>query len=144
MNDRPTAAELVAAARHYLEAELIPTLADPRLRFQTLVAANVLATAEREWATEEEHLLEEWRLLAEVLSFPGMPPQRLAELKKAVREGNQTLCERIRSGLFDAPAVFLALARQLRRTVERKLEVANPRYLAGFQFEPGERGASAP
>ena len=45
MNDRPTAAELLAAARQFLEAELIPTLGDARLRFQTLVAANVLAIA---------------------------------------------------------------------------------------------------
>src|SRR5690242_14430603 len=48
MNDRPTAAELVFAVREHLEGELIPTLADPRLRFQTLVAANVLRIVERE------------------------------------------------------------------------------------------------
>jgi hypothetical protein len=141
VNDRPTAAELVTAARHYLEAELIPTLADQRLRFQTLVAANVLAIAEREWSTEEEHLLEEWRLLAEVLNLPETAPQRLADLEQAVRDGNEALCQRIRHGDFDASAVFLALARQLRRTVERKLEVANPRYLAGFGVQPGERKA---
>jgi hypothetical protein len=141
MNDRPTAAELVAAARHYLETELIPTLPDQRLRFQTLVAANVLAIAEREWSTEEEHLREEWRLLAEVLNLPGTAPQRLADLKQAVRDGNESLCKRIRQGDFDASTVFLALARQLRRTVERKLEVANPRYLASFGVQPGERKA---
>jgi hypothetical protein len=140
MNDRPTAAELVAAARHYLETELIPTLTDQRLRFQTLVAANVLGIAEREWATEAEHLLEEWRLLAEVLNLPGTPPERLADLQQEVRNWNGALCERIRQGDFDGPAVFLALARQLRRTVERKLEVANPRYLAGFRAESGARG----
>ena len=138
MNDRPTAAELLAAARQFLEAELIPTLGDARLRFQTLVAANVLAIAERELLTEEEHLREEWRFLAEVLSLAGAAPQRLPELRQAVFAGNHSLCERIRRGDFDDPSGFVALARQLRRMVERKLEVANPRYLAGFRSNAGQ------
>jgi Domain of unknown function (DUF6285) len=60
VHDRPTAAELVAAVRGFLEAELLPALADARLRFQALVAANVLGVAERELALEEQHLAEEW------------------------------------------------------------------------------------
>ena len=43
MNDRPTAAELLDAVRHFLETDLLPGLADARQRFQTLIAANVLA-----------------------------------------------------------------------------------------------------
>src|SRR5207302_6017650 len=69
MNDRPTAVELVAAARQYLERELIPTLSDARLRFQTLVAANVLSIVERELQTEEDHLLQERQWLAELLEL---------------------------------------------------------------------------
>ncbi len=132
MNDRPTAAELVAAVRHYLEAELMPTLSDARLRFQTLVAANVLAMVERELLVEEQHLSEEWHWLADVLAL-GPAPQRLAELRQAVREANHRLCERIRRGDYDEPARWGALAAQLRRSVVRKLEIANPRYLASFQ-----------
>jgi hypothetical protein len=52
MNDRPTAQELIEAARLYLEKELLPALSDARLRFQTLVAANVLSVAGRELAGE--------------------------------------------------------------------------------------------
>src|SRR5437660_590953 len=137
MNDRPTAPELVAAARQFLEAELIPTLTDARLRYQTLVAANVLAIVEREWATEEEHLREEWQFLAELRNVLGNAPQRLQDLERDVREMNQSLCERIRRGEFDDPSGLLALARQLRRTVERKLEVANPRSLAAFRTDAG-------
>ena len=48
MSDRPTAAQLVAAARDFLERELLPTLEDERLRFRTRVAANALAIACRE------------------------------------------------------------------------------------------------
>ena len=46
--DRPTAAELATAVREFLEAEILPTLADHRLRFRTLVAMNALSIVERE------------------------------------------------------------------------------------------------
>ena len=133
MNDRPTAAELLAAARHFLETELIPTLSDQRLRFQTLVAANVLAIAQRELATEEDRLLAEWNWLADLLPLDRPAPDRLAALRIAVREANDRLCDSIRRGDFDAPPRFASLAAQLRRRVEEKLEVANPRYLASFR-----------
>src|SRR5687767_58451 len=121
MHDRPTAAELVAATRQYLESELIPTLSDARLRFQTLVAANVLSIVERELLVEERHLVEE---------LQGPRPESLAALRQAVRDENEALCARIRNGEFDEPERFRELLSQLRRGVERKLEVANPRYLA--------------
>jgi len=129
MTDRPTAAELVEAVRLFLEGDLLPTLTDARLRFQTLIAANVLAIVSRELPTEENLLREEWQLLAEVLGTVAPEPASLAGLREAVREANVRLCERIRAGEFDEPGRFHALARQLRRTVVRKLEVANPRYL---------------
>ncbi|MSO95688.1 MAG: hypothetical protein EXQ81_07825 [Thermoleophilia bacterium] len=46
--DRPTAAELAAAVREFLEAEILPMLDDHRLRFRTLVAMNALSIVERE------------------------------------------------------------------------------------------------
>jgi hypothetical protein len=133
MNDRPSAAELIAATRHFLEVELIPTLTDPRLRFQTLVATNVLSIAERELATEEEQLREEWQRLGELGESRDAMPERLAPLRQAVRRQQEQLCRQTRRGEFDEPARFRALCRLLRQNVERKLEVANPRYLAGFQ-----------
>jgi hypothetical protein len=136
MNDRPTAAELIAATRQFLESELIPTLTDARLRFQTLVAANVLSIVERELHAEEEHLLGEWQRLAELLKLNREAPQRLAALRQGVREANEELCRRIRQGTFDERPCFLALSRQLRQIVERKLEIANPRYLASFHSSP--------
>jgi hypothetical protein len=132
MNDRPTVTELLEAARHFLEIELIPTLGDARLRFQTLITANVLAIVERELLAEEEHLASEWQLLADLLQWQDAPPERLSVLRQAVRQGNVELCGRIRSGAFDQPARFREAAAALRQLVVRKLEVANPRYLAGF------------
>jgi hypothetical protein len=130
MHDRPTPAELIDAVRRFLETELLPALGDARLRFQTLVAANALAIAGRELPLEEEHLREEWVRLRALLDLPEGPPATLAELRRAVRQGNEQLCARIRNGEFDDPQSFATLAQQLRYTVLRKLQVANPRYLA--------------
>src|SRR5205823_3675344 len=46
MADRPGAAELAEAVREFLEAEVLPTVGDARLRFRVLVAANALAIAQ--------------------------------------------------------------------------------------------------
>src|SRR5262245_6393480 len=136
MHDRPTAAELLSAVQHFLETELLPTLSDARLRFQTLVAANVLAVAERE--VEVQHLREEWQWLSGPLLLTQPGPDATAELRRAVRVANVQMCSEIRKGHFDAQEEFLILLRALRTGVVRKLEVANPRYLA---TQTGERGA---
>jgi Domain of unknown function (DUF6285) len=133
MNDRPSAAELVDAVRHYLDADLLPTLTDARQRFQALVAANVLAIAGRELAGEEAQLVEEWGLLAGLLGAGGPRPEGLAALRQAVRQANARLCERIRAGDFDGPADFRGASGVIKELVVRKLEVANPRYLASFR-----------
>jgi hypothetical protein len=132
MNDRPTAAELLAAARQFLERELLPTTSDARLRYQGLVAANVLAIVERELTLAEEHLAWEWRWLASLFGW-GEPPASAAALAAAVSAGNALLCEHIRGGAFDAPDRFRELAGPLRRVVAHKLQVANPRYLAAVE-----------
>ena len=125
MNDRPTAAELIDAVRRHLEAEVLPALADARLKFQTLVAANVLAIAGRELAAEEAMLREEWAALIGTEA----PPERRDDLRRAVYEANVAVCGRIRAGAFDEPNAFRDLAQRLRPLVEHKLSVANPRYL---------------
>jgi len=49
VSDRPAAGELATAVREYLEAEILPVVADDhRLRFRTLVAMNALTIVERE------------------------------------------------------------------------------------------------
>ncbi len=138
MHDRPTAPELVAAARHFLETELLPTLGDARLRFQTLVAANVLAIAERELAAKDSHLRDElaW-LMVELGSVPPAP-EGTAALDGTVRHGNAELCRRIRAGRYDDAAAAARLRRVLRGFVEQKLEVANPRYLASVSGTTGK------
>jgi hypothetical protein len=62
VSDRPSAHELAAAVREFLESELLPTLDDHRLRFRTLVAMNALGIVERECAppdppSDDDHAL---------------------------------------------------------------------------------------
>ncbi|MFG1707268.1 DUF6285 domain-containing protein [Nonomuraea sp. M3C6] len=109
-HDVPTAAQLVAAVRDFLQTDVLPAV-EGRVRFHTRVAINVLGMVEREIelgpAQGEEHA----RRLAEL----GVADD--AELAAAIREGR----------IEDGPALTAALE----RAVRAKLAVANPGYLAG-------------
>jgi hypothetical protein len=102
-------------------------LTDPRLRFQTLVAAHVLGIAERELPVEEEDLRWELAWLSDVLGDAIAPAVTLAGLRQQVREGNRRLCVSIRQGDFDAEPAYRQLGVKLREVVSRKLRVANPK-----------------
>ena len=133
MFDHPTAAELIAAAREHIEQHVLPALAEPRLRFQTLVAANVLAIAERELAQGELALVAAWVRLGILLNQQATTPPAGAALRAAVHEQEQALCAAIRAGDFDAAPRQAQLLAHLRATAAAELAAANPRYLARVQ-----------
>jgi hypothetical protein len=128
MQDRPTASELLAAVRAFLEQDVVPAF-DGRRRFHALVAANVLAVVERELAGEERQLLGEWRRLAALLGARGDEPVRLELLRDGVRALDADLARRIRAGEADDGPFGEAVRRHLRATVVEKLRVTNPRFL---------------
>lgn len=107
-HDVPTAAQLVAAVRDFLESDVLPAV-EGRTRFHTRVAINVLGMVEREIelgpAQAEEH--------AARLAALGVADD--AELAAAVRDGR----------LPDDHALVTALE----QAVRAKLEVANPAHL---------------
>ena len=119
MTDRPSPPELVDAVREFLEAEVLPAAADPRLRFRLLVAANALSIVKRELELGDELLCEEIALLRPLAGAPaaGTP-------KEEARALSAELSRRIRRG--DVPRGALEA---LRRIAELKLRVASPRYL---------------
>jgi hypothetical protein len=127
MHDRPDSTELIAAARLFLETELLSSLTDQRLRFQTLVAAHVLGIVERELPVEEADLRWEAAWLSNVLGEALAPANTLEDLRRQVREGNRRLCVSIREGNFDAEPAYKLLGAKLREVVSRKLRVANPK-----------------
>jgi hypothetical protein len=128
MFDHPTAAELIAAARMQLEQQVIPSIAEPRLRFQTLVAANVLAIVERELAAGEALLAAAWRRM-DKLERSGAEQPAGEALRAAVEAQTRRLCQDIRAGNYDDGPARQALLAHLRHTAEQELAVANPRFL---------------
>ena len=130
MQDRPTARELLAAVREFLETDVVAELEGVK-RFHARVAANVLAIVEREIASEEQSLLAEWARLVGLLGCAGVPPPRTDELRGAVRGLTETLVQRIREGEADREPFGRVVREHVRETVREKLRVANPRYLGG-------------
>lgn len=130
MNDRPSAVELIAAARRHLEKEVLTVVAEPRLRFQTLVAANVLLMVERELTLTESQLAAEWERLNVLEETSVVLPPGLEACRQVIAARRRALCERIRRGELDEGEAQRALLQYLRQTVEDKLRVANPRFLA--------------
>jgi hypothetical protein len=126
MQDRPTAVELLRAARDFCERDLIPELTGRR-RFHTRVLANVLGILEREWQGEEDALRAEWQRLDALLGVESAP-ETAHGLADAVRERNKELSARIRAGDMDDSWEELLTA--LRETTAEKLAIANPRYSA--------------
>ena len=114
--DRPTLDELLEAVGEFLERELLPHVADPRLRFQTLVALSALGIARRELALGEALAEEDRRELGTLLG-------REAPLGELLR----TLAAKIREG--QAPPGTFAF---LKAHVARKLKVASPKYLERY------------
>jgi hypothetical protein len=119
MADRPDAAELVEAVREFIETEVSPAVADARLKFRLLVAANALTIAQRDLQIGDELLAEEVALLEKLCDSraAGTPRQRSTALARA-------LARRIRRG--DVPPAALET---LRRIAELKLRAASPGYL---------------
>ncbi|MGP3919459.1 DUF6285 domain-containing protein [Nonomuraea sp. 10N515B] len=107
-HDVPTAAQLVAAVRDFLESDVLPAV-EGRVRFHTRVAINVLGMVEREIELGPAQAAEHAARLA-ALGVAGD-----AELAAAVREGRIADDHELVAALVDA--------------VRAKLEVANPRYL---------------
>lgn len=142
MQDRPTALELLAAVREFLQQEVVPTLTEHRLKFRTLIAANVLSVVERELAGEEARLRAEWRRLGVLLgeARPDQePPATLDALRAEIDEWKRTLRARIRAGEADQGPWREDVLAYTRWAVEEKLRVANPRYLQRRAETPAQR-----
>jgi len=127
MQDRPTSLELLRAVREALEREVAPGLADARLRYRALIAANVLRILERELPGEDRRLTAELTALDALLDRErGRAPGTLEALRQAVLDANRALCERIRRGDADAGPWRERVLACLREAVAAALAVNNP------------------
>lgn len=126
MQDHPTSLELINAVAQFLNAELAPTLSDPRLKFRALVAANVLNIVARELELSDAQLRAERERLNELLSENASGENLRADVERMTRE----LSQKIRAGEADEGAFHDATFAHVEQTVIEKLQVTNPKYLA--------------
>lgn len=142
MQDQPQATVLIEAVRQHLANQVLPTITEPRLRFQTLVAANVLDIVVRELTLAEPYSAAEWARLADLLARPGTMPANAAQRDAALTERNEALCQAIEAGAFDEPAAWSRLLAHCQQTAVEKLHIANPAYLQRLQEEHKTKTAS--
>lgn len=115
LHDRPTAAELVAAVREYLERDVMTTT-EGRVAFHARVAVNVLGMVERELELGPGQDDTEHARLVALLGHDGTVRALTEELARGIRDGSLA-------------ASWPDTVAHVRETVRAKLEVANPRYL---------------
>lgn len=126
--DRPTAAELVDAVRHFLEHDVQPAL-EGRLAFHARVAVNALGILERELRLGPEVEAAERARAVALLGYDGDMRALEAELGRRIRDGS----------LDDRRDEVVS---HVRATVRAKLEVARPDYLPtdGHGAQDGQEG----
>ncbi|MGD9879630.1 DUF6285 domain-containing protein [Reyranella sp.] len=115
--DRPTAAELLAAVADFLREEATPALdrAEPRLGFQMRVAANSLAILEREARLGGAADAREHARLRTLLQRDG-----------ALEDLNRELARQLRTGERDERDTELMA--HLEATIADKIAIANPKW----------------
>lgn len=108
LHGRPTAVELIDAAREFLTDDVMAAT-DGRVAFHARVAANVLATVQRE-----------------LTLGPAQERRHRARLASLGATSDESLAARVADGVFDGRTdeLFAALA----AAVRDKLAVANPNY----------------
>jgi hypothetical protein len=127
MQDRPTMMEYLQAVTHFLDEEAVPNLTGSR-QFYGRVAANVLRAVMRELENEEHDLFAEWDRLNHLLP-PQDRPSSQSELRTAIRQRTDELCQRIRQGDADAGPYRQQVLAHVRECVREKLLVNNPQWI---------------
>lgn len=136
MQDWPEKEALLAAVAEHLMNDVRPKIADARLSFRVLIAANLARTAcaelEREDADDAAELTRLRALLPDVATDAGddRPARR-----RAIRTLRAALAQTLRAGALDEPT--LARVRDhLRETLKAQLQVNNPLFDLSPEIEP--------
>lgn len=128
MQPRPNNPELASAVREFLEAEILPTITDTRLKFRTLVAMNALSMLERS-NLEEGFLRSEVALLAKLLGSPLPLLETREALDAEVLRLNALLSSQLRGGWIADGTLEV-----LKEIAVLKLKVASPSYLKRYSL----------
>ena len=131
MQERPNKLVLLTAIARFLNEEARPALADPRLAFRALIAANLASIVASEMMSDDDHLMSELTRLRAIFQdepdAAGSPiPERTDARRAEVLALNTRLAHALRAadGAIDQASV----ASHLRATLRDKLSVDNPRF----------------
>jgi Domain of unknown function (DUF6285) len=139
MQDRPTAVELLAAVKHFLEHEVLPAVHDDhRLRFRTLIAANALTILQRELSADGTIAQQEIERLEQLLDIhpspvatpgdqPNPPHPSSHDQATRVNTLRLELARRIRAGTADHGPWRQAVIAATLASVRAKLSISNPK-----------------
>jgi alcohol dehydrogenase class IV len=128
MQDRPTSVELLEAAADFVDREIVPAIEGAR-QFQARVVANVMRIVAREIQMEDLAVRVEVKALARLLGRDAPHLHSLDDLHKASASMGEELSARIRTGDADSGQWRAEVLSVVRKSVEDKLKIANPRYL---------------
>jgi len=120
--DRATAEELLAGVEAFLRDEVLPQLSGAGA-YKCRVAANILSIVQRELALADSADQNERRRLEALL---GTVPDPELSSAAALDQLNAKLCLKIRTGAVGD--LHAAVVAHVKRTVQDKLRIANPRY----------------
>lgn len=123
--DTPDSADLLRAAMDVLKKDLLSSLPEAA-KLDALMVLSVMASAERDL-----------RDFQSKSSLTERQAQRLHGLGGKALDA-KTLCDSIRTGLFDSPDRAAELTAVLMDDVRDRLSLVNPKYLALADQEPGD------
>lgn len=121
LDERPTAAELIAAVADFIEKKVAPQL-DAHTGFHTKVAVNALRIVERELQQGEQFTRDERASLLALLGDAPAASGTDADLNTL----NKALCEQINSG--NIATDNSALLDHLRKSVLARIAIDSPKY----------------
>lgn len=130
MQERPDKSTLLEAVAQFLMTEIQPAIADKRLGFRVLIAANLASVVASELRTEDDHHTAELLRLQALL--PGMlegDPRQLpaARRAQALSSMNHELARRLRAHRVPEEELVPVLV-HLKQTLTERLSIVNPRF----------------
>jgi hypothetical protein len=134
MQTRPDKTALLMAIARFLVEDARPALADPRLNFRALIAANLANIVAAELASDDAHVTREIDRLRKIL--PVSPPPALTpdERRAQLSEMSSALTKMLRE-TQSSPAEIARIAALLQETLRDKLSIDNPRFDTSLEIE---------
>ena len=130
MQDKPSADELLDALAEFLEKDVVPAF-EGRKRFHAIVAANVARITAREFRLGPAQRTAEIMELRELLGDSPTAAGEGEPSEQAVVVLTAELCRRIERGEADTGEFRRCALGFLRRSIERKLAIDDPKRCGG-------------